>query len=202
MTLPCVYFVGAHGTGKSSRTRWVSRRYGIPMIQEVARSELELLGARLDDLRRDTAAVSAYQRRVWRRQLDTEAATPRPHVSDRSADNLAYLALNGEGVAAIVGSDEFREAIDRLKSGIVFIVRPHAGAPPADGVRAAADTTRDGQMRVDGAVDLLLEVNGVVAVPLPAAPVRDQERIVSAVLEARGFVPAGDPSVVPAQRFP
>ena len=39
-TLPNVFFCGGHGTGKSSRVRWVSERYGLPMITEVARAVL------------------------------------------------------------------------------------------------------------------------------------------------------------------
>ena len=35
-----IYFVGSHATGKTTMTRWVSRRYGLPMITEVARSVL------------------------------------------------------------------------------------------------------------------------------------------------------------------
>ena len=27
-----IYFVGSHATGKTTMTRWVSRRYGLPMI--------------------------------------------------------------------------------------------------------------------------------------------------------------------------
>jgi adenylate kinase family enzyme len=35
-----IYFVGAHATGKTTMTRYVSRRYGLPMITEVARAVL------------------------------------------------------------------------------------------------------------------------------------------------------------------
>ena len=31
-----IYFVGSHATGKTTLCRFVSRRYGLPMITEVA----------------------------------------------------------------------------------------------------------------------------------------------------------------------
>ena len=187
-TLPNVFFCGGHGTGKSSRVRWVSERYGLPMIQEVATSELHRLGTTIEALRANVAAVSRYQRGVWARQLATEKATPSPFVSDRGPDNLAYLALHGGGVADIIESREFIAAMAALRRSVVFLVRPHNGIIPADGIRPAADTLRDSQMRIDGAVTLLLKAWRVNPVPLSGEPA-DQELVIASVLEAHGFRP-------------
>jgi hypothetical protein len=187
-TLPNVFFCGGHGTGKSSRVRWVSERYGLPMIQEVATSELHRLGTTIEALRANVAAVSRYQRGVWARQLATEKATPSPFVSDRGPDNLAYLALHGDGVADIIESREFIAAMAALRRSVVFLVRPHNGIIPADGIRPAADTLRDSQMRIDGAVTLLLKAWRVNPVPLSGEPA-DQELVIASVLEAHGFRP-------------
>lgn len=186
--LPNVYFCGGHGTGKSSRVRWVSERYGLAMIQEVATSELHRLGTTIEALRANVAAVSRYQRGVWARQLATEAATRQPFVSDRGPDNLAYLALHGTGVADIIESREFVAAMAAMRRSVVFLVRPHNGVVPADGIRPAADTLRDSQMRIDGAVTLLLKAWRVDPVPLSGEPA-DQELVIASVLEAHGFRP-------------
>src|SRR5678815_5597726 len=60
-----IYFVGAHATGKTTMTRSVSRRYGLPMITEVARAVLAELETSLDSLRTDMELVAENQRRVF-----------------------------------------------------------------------------------------------------------------------------------------
>ena len=46
-----IYFVGSHATGKTTLCRYVSRRYGLPMISEVARAVLAEMETSLDALR-------------------------------------------------------------------------------------------------------------------------------------------------------
>ena len=125
---------------------------------------------------------------VWQRQLATELATRKPFVSDRGPDNLAYMALHSEGVADIIESEEFIEAMRALPDSIVFLVRPHGGDVPADGARPRGDTSRDSQMRIDGAVTFLLKAWRINPIPLAGEPA-DQELLISTVLEARGFHP-------------
>ena len=43
-----IYFVGSHATGKTTLCRYVSRRYGLPMISEVARAVLAEMETALD----------------------------------------------------------------------------------------------------------------------------------------------------------
>src|SRR5262249_20129426 len=45
-----IYFVGSHATGKTTMCRYVSRRYGLPMITEVARAVLAEMETSLDAL--------------------------------------------------------------------------------------------------------------------------------------------------------
>ena len=74
-------------------TRYVSRRYGLPMITEVARAVLAEMETGLDALRTDMDLVAEYQERVFERQVAGRAACSRPgFVSDRAFDNLAYAA--------------------------------------------------------------------------------------------------------------
>src|SRR4051812_49967942 len=63
-----IYFVGAHATGKTTITRYVSRKFGLPMITEVARAVLAELETSLDSLRTDIDLVAEYQRRGFERQ--------------------------------------------------------------------------------------------------------------------------------------
>src|SRR5262247_4035919 len=87
-----IYFVGAHATGKTTMTRYVSRRFGLPMITEVARAVLAELETSLDALRTDMDLVAEYQKRVFERQVQVERAANAAFVSDRAFDNLAYAA--------------------------------------------------------------------------------------------------------------
>lgn len=185
--LPNVYFVGSHATGKSSRARWVADTYGLPMIHEVARAEVTRLETTIDRLRQNVDAISEYQRGVWRGQLAAEAATPSPFVSDRSLDNLAYMALHGEGVATIVGGPEFQDYLHKVQESVVFFVQPHDGAVNSDGIRPHADTLRDGQMIVTGSVLTIMEIFSVPYIPVPSASPKMQELIIGAVLDRSGF---------------
>src|SRR5687767_12406645 len=67
-----IYFVGSHATGKTTLCRYVSRRYNLPMITEVARMVLAEMETNLDALRTDVDLVADYQRRVFERQVTVE----------------------------------------------------------------------------------------------------------------------------------
>lgn len=185
--LPNIYMCGSHGAGKSSRARWISQTYNLPMIHEVARAEVTRLETTIDHLRQNVGSISEYQRGVWRGQLAAEAATPSPFVSDRSLDNLAYLALHGDGVGTIIASDEFKDYLAKVQESIVFFVQPHDGTVNSDGARPHADTLRDGQMIVTGAIAMLLETFSVPYVPVPSTSPKMQELIIGAVLDRSGF---------------
>src|SRR3954462_10963133 len=104
-----IYFVGSHATGKTTMTRYVSRRYGLPMITEVARAVLAELETSLDALRTDMDLVAEYQKRVFERQVQVERSqTSATFVSDRAFDNLAYAAEHTLVLADLIHTDEFR----------------------------------------------------------------------------------------------
>src|SRR6266851_417068 len=87
-----IYFVGSHATGKTTMCRYVSRRYGLPMITEVARAVLAEMESSLDALRTDIELVAEYQRNVFERQIAVEKLEGEGFVSDRAFCNLAYAA--------------------------------------------------------------------------------------------------------------
>src|SRR5947209_15039109 len=103
-----IYFVGSHATGKTTMTRYVSRRYGLPMITELARAVLAELETSLDALRTDMDLVAEYQRRVFERQVQVERTQGTGFVSDRAFDNLAYAAEHTMVFADMMSGDEFK----------------------------------------------------------------------------------------------
>src|SRR5215510_5430518 len=105
-----IYFVGSHATGKTTMTRYVSRRYGLPMITEVARAVLAELETSLDALRTDVDLVAEYQRRVFEWQVQVERAQGGSgFVSDRAFDNLAYAAEHTLVLADLIQADEYQK---------------------------------------------------------------------------------------------
>src|SRR5262249_34393067 len=84
-----IYFVGSHATGKTTLCRYVSRRYGLPMISEVARAVLAEMETSFDALRTDMDLVAEYQERVFQRQVAIEKQHEGRFVSDRAFDNVA-----------------------------------------------------------------------------------------------------------------
>ena len=91
ITCDADHFVGSHATGKTTLCRYVSRRYGLPMISEVARAVLAEMETALDALRTDMDLVAEYQERVFARQVAVEKSHDGRFV-DRAFDNLAYVA--------------------------------------------------------------------------------------------------------------
>src|SRR6478736_1221477 len=129
-----IYFVGSHATGKTTLCRHVSRRYGLPMISEVARAVLAEMETDLDALRTDLDLVAEYQERVFARQVAVEKQHGGRFVSDRAFDNLAYVAEHTLNAGAMMAGDRFRDYMQRVSEGIVFFLRPHPSLLRGDGV--------------------------------------------------------------------
>src|SRR5512134_1686085 len=114
-----IYFVGSHATGKTTLCRWVSRRYGLPMITEVARAVLAENETSLDHLRTDMDAVAEYQERVFARQVAIEKLHDGKFVSDRAFDNLAYAAEHTTVVADMMSDARFADYMKWVSAGVV-----------------------------------------------------------------------------------
>jgi hypothetical protein len=183
-----IYFVGSHATGKTTMTRWVSRRYGLPMITEVARSVLAELETNFDTLRTDMDRVGDYQRRVFERQIATERLQEKGFVSDRAFDNLAYAAEHATVLGDIMsdeGGVEVRKYMEWVSDGLVFFVRPHKSLLKEDGVRAGLDW--DAVVRIDGMVKLLLEQYRIRYLPIDTPSMQERVRAVEFVLSQLGL---------------
>lgn len=178
-----IYFVGSHATGKTTMTRWVSRRYGLPMITEVARGVLAELETNFQSLRTDMELVADYQRRVFERQVATERLQEKGFVSDRAFDNLAYAAEHTTALHEIMyhdSGDELRRYMEWVNGGLVFFVRPHRSLLKDDGVRAGIDW--ESVVRIDGMVKLLLEQFRISYLPIDTPSMQERVRVVEFVL--------------------
>jgi nicotinamide riboside kinase len=193
-----IYFVGSHATGKTTLCRYVSKRYGLPMIGEVARAVLAEMETSLDALRTDLDQIADYQERVFARQVATERQHAGRFVSDRAFDNLAYVAEHTTNAAAMLNDSRFREYMQWVREGVVFFVRPHPSLLKNDGVRAGVSW--DSVMRIDGMVKLMLEQHGISYLPLESVSMQERARAIDFVLARSGLSPV--PREAPARPQP
>jgi nicotinamide riboside kinase len=175
-----IYFVGSHATGKTTLCRYVSKRYGLPMISEVARAVLAELETSLDALRTDMDLVAEYQERVFERQVAVERHHQGRFVSDRAFDNLAYVAEHTTNTAAMMDDERFRDYMRWVSQGIVFFLRPHPSLLKDDGVRAGLSW--DSVVRIDGMVKLMLEQHRISYLPIESVSMQERVRAVEFVL--------------------
>src|SRR5678815_4687018 len=131
-----VYFVGSHSTGKTTCARYVSEKYSLPMITEVARAVLSEKELHLDSLRYDLNLVDDYQEAIFNRQLQEEEKHT-AFVSDRSFDCLAYAAQHTRILPLLINAPDLKAYLDKLRQpdSFIFFVRPSKATLKADGVR-------------------------------------------------------------------
>src|SRR3954468_35668 len=180
-----IYFVGSHATGKTTLCRYVSRRYSLPMISEVARAVLAEMETGLDALRTDMDLVAEYQERVFARQVAVEKLHAGKFVSDRAFDNLAYVAEHTTNAAAMMNDQRFHDYMKWVREGIVFFLRPHPSLLKDDGVRAGV--AWDSVLRIDGMVKLMLEQHRISYLPLESVSMQERVRAVEFVLSRCGL---------------
>ena len=191
-----IYFVGSHATGKTTLCRYVSRRYGLPMISEVARAVLAEMETGLDALRTDMDLVAEYQERVFARQVAVERQHADRFVSDRAFDNLAYVAEHTLNASAMMTDQRFRDYMAWVREGVVFFLRPHQSLLRDDGVRAGVSW--DSVLRIDGMVKLMLEQHQISYLPLESVSMQERVRAIEFVLSRCGLKPAA--TIAPGER--
>lgn len=193
-----IYFVGSHATGKTTLCRYVSRRYGLPMITEVARAVLAEMETGLDTLRTDMELVAEYQERVFARQIAVEKLHAERFVSDRAFDNLAYVAEHTTHAARMMNDQRFHDYMKWVREGIVFFLRPHQSLLKEDGVRAGVSW--DSVLRIDGMVKLMLEQHQISYLPLESVSMQERVRAVEFVLDRTGLRAPASAEERPARR--
>ena len=187
-----IYFIGSHATGKTTMTRYVSRKWGLPMITEVARSVLSELESSLESLRTDMDLVAEYQKRVFERQVQVEKLQTGGFVSDRAFDNLAYAAEHTTILGDIIHTEGCRDYFKWVGEGVVFFVRPQRDLLKEDGVRASV--TWESVLRIDGMIKWALESNKVPYLPIESALMQERVRAVEFVVNRMGGLPAVQPA--------
>lgn len=176
-----VYFVGSHSTGKTTCARYVSEKYKLPMITEVARAVLSEKELRLDGLRYDLDLADNYQNAIFERQLTEEGKFP-AFVSDRSFDCIAYTAQHTRILPAILASQELQAYITRLLApdSFIFFVRPSKATLKADGVREAINW--DGVVAIDAMVKFMLEMWQLRYFQINVDNMQERARFIDSVL--------------------
>lgn len=181
-----IYFVGSHATGKTTLCRYVSRRYGLPMISEVARAVLAEMETSLDALRTDMDLVSEYQQRVFARQIAIEKNHNGKFVSDRAFDNLAYAVEHTTVGASMMAEPQFADYMKWVAGGVVFFLRPHRSLLREDGVRAGVEW--ESVVRIDGMIKLMLEQHRLAYLPIESVSMQERVRAIEFVLSRMGVV--------------
>ncbi len=175
-----IYFVGSHATGKTTLCRYVSQKYQLPMISEVARGVLAEMETSFDAMRTDMDLVADYQRNVFARQVATEKLHGDRFVSDRAFDNLAYAADHTTIFGEMVAEPSFAEYMKWVAGGVVFFLRPHRSLLAEDGVRAGVDW--ESVVRIDGMVKLMLELYQISYLPIESVSMQQRVRAVQFTL--------------------
>lgn len=183
-----VYFVGAHATGKTTLARYVSRRFGLPLLTEVARSVLAERELTIQSLRSDLEVVDAYQSAVFQRQV-AEESKHQTFVSDRSFDNLAYAAQHARILHGLIDSAGLECYVQSLQKEetIIFFVRPSQITLKDDGVRESV--AWDDVIAIDACVKFMLEMWGLRYFTLSMSSLQERARLVDAVLGMTGLSP-------------
>src|SRR5262249_29585823 len=176
---------------------YVSRRFGLPMISEVARAVLAEMETGLDALRTDMDLVAEYQERVFARQVAVEKLHDGKFVSDRAFDNLAYVAEHTTNAAAMMNDQRFLDYMKWVREGIVFFLRPHQSLLKDDGVRAGVSW--DSVLRIDGMVKLMLEQHRISYLPLESVSMQERVRILEFVI---GRAKQAETEAAPVIRMP
>ncbi|HYE76346.1 MAG TPA: AAA family ATPase [bacterium] len=198
-----IYIMGAHSTGKTTLARYISQRWDLPLVTEVARSVLAEKELQLASLRTDLSTVNAYQREVFERQMAAEQAVAHTgFVSDRSFDNIAYAAQYSTITHDLMDSPTMRAYFCSMAGSIIFFIRPHRDLVAHDGTRA--NVNWEDLVAIDGMVKFLLEMSGLRYIPVASQKMQERVRLVEAVLALADprFRDAGEQGVIFPEAVP
>lgn len=174
-----VYFIGAHSTGKTTCARYVSEKYNLPMITEVARMILSEKELQVDSLRYNMDVVDDYQRQIFYRQLEEENKYNN-FVSDRSFDCLAYAAQHSQVLPDLIESPELKKYISELRGQFIFFVRPSKATLRADGVRESLNW--DGVVEIDAMIKFMLRMWDLPHFQINMENMQERVRLINSVL--------------------
>ncbi len=177
-----IYFAGAHSVGKSTLARLTAKQHNLPFLNEIARTVLVEREIPLETLRIDLDLIDNYQSEVFRRQIEEEKKYP-SFVSDRTFDNLAYMAQHARKLKEVIESEELKNYIEGLrdKDVIIFFVRPSKVTMKNDGVRE--EVQWEGIIAIDAMIKFMLEMFGLKYIQINADSMQERVKLVNSVLE-------------------
>jgi len=177
-----VYFVGAHSTGKTTLARYVSSKYDMPMLNEVARVVMNEMELSIDQLRSNIDLINKYQSEVFKRQVQQEIGLTN-FVSDRSFDNIAYSIMHSTITQSIIRSDDFKDYIHTINNSdsIIFFVRPSKATMKNDGVRE--NVVWDDILMIDASVKTLMEIYGVQYIQINTPILQERIKLVENIIK-------------------
>jgi nicotinamide riboside kinase len=175
-----VYFSGAHSTGKSSLSRFTSKKYNLPMLFETARIVLAEQELKIDTLRCDIDVADKYQQDVFDRQLAEEQKYSY-FVSDRSLiDVLAYSGNHTCILPKLMKSPALLEYVENLRNQFIFLVSPSKATLSADGVRESLNW--DGVVSIHAQIKLLYEMFDLRYFQIDTDNMQERVKLIIAVL--------------------
>lgn len=179
-----VYMIGSHSSGKTTLAHYISTKYNLPMIAEVARQILSENEYNFNSLRTNLDLVDSYQQDIFYRQLSEEKKYS-SFVSDRSFDSLAYSAQHSRILKKLLDSPELEEYIKSLKedNSVIFFVRPCKATLKDDGVREPLSW--EGVIAIDAMVKFLLEMFELSYFSINVESMQERIRMVDAVLRLK-----------------
>jgi len=180
-----IYVTGAHSCGKTTLSRYISTKYELKLINEVARTVLAEKELNLESLRANIEIVNDFQKSVFFRQLEEENKYEN-FVSDRSFDNLAYAIAHSTVFHEILKTEQLTNYIEKLKQKdvIIFFIRPNKATLKDDGVREAVDW--DGIITIDAIVKAMLEMFNLKYINVNTGSMQERVRLIDSVISLIG----------------
>lgn len=178
-----VYFSGSHSSGKSTLARYVSEKYKLPLINEVARMILSEQELQIETLRSDLDTVNNYQRQVYERQLTEEQKYQGSFVSDRSLlDTLAYAAQHTTLLSNLIQDDRLNQYVDKLNQTdtYIFFVRPSKVTLKDDGVRE--NPNWNGVVAIDAMIKFILQMYDVKYYTINTDNMQERVKLIDSIL--------------------
>lgn len=176
-----IYVTGSHSVGKSTLCRYISNKYNLPFINEVARSVLAEKELNIEELRINLDIVDNYQQEIFYRQI-AEEKKHENFVSDRTFCNLAYTASHSRVLHKLFFTQELKDYVDGLKKKdvVMFFIRPCKDTLKNDGVRESV--TWDGIISIDAQIKFMLECFGLNYININTGSMQERIKLIDSVL--------------------
>lgn len=173
-----IYTIGADSVGKTKLARKIGEITGLPVIAEVARTELTKREIGFEDLHLDLDETNEYQWDVYQEQMKAEEKHKDGFVSSRGFDHLGYAAEFATNLEKIYNDDGLKEYLEWIKGGLIFFLRPNKRLLKEDPYRI--DTDWDRINRFDGMMKFIFEAHGIKYMSMRTSSF--QERVNNAML--------------------